>query len=123
MHESLMLFESIVNSKTWLARSKFILCFTKMDIFERDIRNQLRSIDKFFPDYSGCPTDIEAGKAFFTAKFTGLLHTPRALDIYYINATDTGEVRLVLDNILNDRPTFPPHQTFVKLTDLDTIVE
>ena len=115
MQESLQLFSSVANH-TLLTHTKLILCFTKMDVFARDLATGLYPISKYdhYKDYVGPPDDVAAVKDYFTAKFTSLLVTPRELDIYYIDATDTEQVRPVVENILDGGQTSPPHATFTK---------
>src|SRR3989337_2707926 len=98
MQESLRMFDSVANHKL-LADTKLILCFTKMDVFARDIRTGFDPLSKYesYQDYVGPPTNVKAVKEYFTAKFTSLLVTPRELDIYYIDATRTEQARQVLE--------------------------
>lgn len=120
MQEALKLFASIANSKSF-TQSKMLLCFTKMDVFESKISTGGSPINDYFPEYEGLPTDVAAARDFITAIFTDLLENPRELSIYYIDATNTDNVRTVLANIFGDVPTSPPHFTFSKHAGLATI--
>lgn len=50
MTESLVLFESIINSR-WFLRTSIILFLNKIDIFRHKI--PLSPLNKYFPDYNG----------------------------------------------------------------------
>lgn len=89
MHEALMLFESIANSK-YFERSALILFLNKIDLFTEKIRTGMSPIDRWFPDFRGPPDDDEAGKVFFAEKFKCLVRTPnKQVYVHYTNATDT----------------------------------
>jgi hypothetical protein len=124
MMEALVLFESLANTN-FLTHSKLILCFTKMDVFERDIRTGRSPIreNKYFRDCPGQPTDVTAGRDFITAKFTRLLQYPRDIYIYYLDATNTNDVQPVLANILDGAEISPPNIIFTKHATLEPIPE
>ena len=89
MHEALMLFESISNSK-YFEKSALILFLNKIDLFREKIAGGMSPINKVFPDYTGKPTDIEAGQEFFAQKFKNLVRDPtKEAYVHYTNATDT----------------------------------
>jgi guanine nucleotide-binding protein subunit alpha len=50
MLESLILFESVINSR-WFVRSSIILFLNKVDIFKTKISKV--PLDRYFPDYTG----------------------------------------------------------------------
>jgi guanine nucleotide-binding protein subunit alpha len=50
MMESLVLFESVVNSR-WLLRTTVILFLNKIDLFQEKIKKI--PLNKYFPDYNG----------------------------------------------------------------------
>ncbi len=59
MLESLVLFESVVNSR-WFLRTSIILFLNKIDIFQEKIKKI--PMEKFFPDYGGGPDQNKAAK-------------------------------------------------------------
>lgn len=75
MHEALMLFDTIGNSK-WFEKSAIILFLNKSDLFKEKIESGQAPIAKHFPDYTGSPTDVAAGQEFFANKFRGLVQQP-----------------------------------------------
>jgi guanine nucleotide-binding protein subunit alpha, other len=69
MHEGLMLFESISNSR-WFNKTALILFLNKMDLFERKLQSS--PISKYFPDYEGDCANLHLASKFFQDKFLGL---------------------------------------------------
>ncbi|KAF1835155.1 guanine nucleotide-binding protein subunit alpha [Decorospora gaudefroyi] len=99
MHEALMLFESISNSK-YFEKSALILFLNKIDLFAEKIAGGMSPINKIFPDYTGGPTDIEAGKTFFANKFRNLVRQPRReVYVHYTNATDTNLLKITMASV------------------------
>ncbi|GAB1731400.1 hypothetical protein NU195Hw_g5882t1 [Hortaea werneckii] len=89
MHEALMLFESIANSK-YFEKSALILFLNKIDLFRDKITSGAAPIREHFPDYTGGDTDVEAGQEFFARKFKNLVRDPgKEAYVHYTNATDT----------------------------------
>ncbi|KAK5135884.1 hypothetical protein LTR08_004534 [Meristemomyces frigidus] len=89
MHEALMLFESIANSK-YFEKSALILFLNKTDLFREKIHSGAAPIRDHFPDYTGGDTDVEAGQEFFARKFRNLVRDPgKEAYVHYTNATDT----------------------------------
>lgn len=89
MHEALMLFESIANSK-YFDKSGMVLFLNKMDLFANKITSGTSRISDHFPDYNGSANDVEAGKRFFADRFKGVVRDSRKeVYVHYTNATDT----------------------------------
>ncbi|KAK4994306.1 hypothetical protein LTR66_005627 [Elasticomyces elasticus] len=89
MHEALMLFESIANSK-YFEKSALILFLNKIDIFKDKVESRTSPIKAHFPDYNGAETDVAAGQRFFADKFKNLVRDPsKEVYVHYTNATDT----------------------------------
>ncbi|KAJ8659594.1 hypothetical protein O0I10_004573 [Lichtheimia ornata] len=91
MMESLVLFESVVNSR-WFLRTSIILFLNKIDLFRAKLPKV--PLDRYFPDYGGGPDPAKAAK-YILWRFT---QTNRAkLNIYphLTQATDTSNIRLV----------------------------
>ncbi|KAF7373071.1 Heterotrimeric G-protein alpha subunit [Mycena sanguinolenta] len=59
MHESLVLFDSIVNSR-WFMRTSIILFFTEIDVFRAKIPKI--PLSTYFPEYTGGPDINKAAK-------------------------------------------------------------
>jgi guanine nucleotide-binding protein subunit alpha len=81
MQEALMLFESISNSQ-WFIRTALILFLNKMDLFKAKLRSC--PIPRYFPDYSGDPTDTKAASQFFQSKFKGLNRNPNKVCSFFV---------------------------------------
>lgn len=76
MMESLVLFESVVNSR-WFLRTTIILFLNKIDVFRQKIKRV--PLEKFFPDYGG-GTDLNKAAKYILWRFN---QTNRAkLNIY-----------------------------------------
>ena len=89
MHEALMLFESIANSK-YFEKSALILFLNKMDLFREKLLSGTAPIREHFPDYMGDDSDVEAAQEFFASKFKNLVRDPgKDAYVHYTNATDT----------------------------------
>jgi guanine nucleotide-binding protein subunit alpha len=89
MHEALMLFESIANSK-YFEKSALILFLNKIDLFREKLATGMSPVNKYFPDYHGKPSDIVAAQEFFADKFRGLVRQQnKEVYVHYTNATDT----------------------------------
>jgi len=89
MHEALMLFESIANSK-YFENSALILFLNKTDLFREKIASGAAPIREHFPDYTGGSRDVEAGQEFCARKFKNLVRDPdKEAYVHYTNATDT----------------------------------
>ncbi|ORX60294.1 guanine nucleotide binding protein, alpha subunit [Hesseltinella vesiculosa] len=91
MMESLVLFESVINSR-WFLRTSIILFLNKTDIFRSKLPRV--PLDRYFPDYGGGQDPNKAAK-YILWRFN---QTNRAkLNIYphLTQATDTSNIRLV----------------------------
>ncbi|RHZ80365.1 hypothetical protein Glove_137g33 [Diversispora epigaea] len=91
MAESLILFESVINSR-WFLRTSIILFLNKIDLFRAKLPRV--PLEQYFPDYSG-GSDINKAAKYILWRFT---QTNRArLNIYphLTQATDTSNIRLV----------------------------
>ncbi|GIZ40887.1 hypothetical protein CKM354_000420800 [Cercospora kikuchii] len=89
MHEALMLFESIANSK-YFEKSALILFLNKIDLFREKVQSGKARIKDHFPDYTGADRDVDAGQQFFATKFRNLVRDPeKDAYVHFTNATDT----------------------------------
>jgi len=91
MEESLILFESVINSR-WFLRTSIILFLNKIDVFK--IKLPKVPLEKYFGDYTG-GADINKAAKYILWRF---MHANRArLSVYphLTQATDTTNIRLV----------------------------
>jgi guanine nucleotide-binding protein subunit alpha len=91
MAESLVLFESVINSR-WFLRTSIILFLNKIDVFKAKLPKV--PLDRFFPEYTG-GTDVNKGAKYILWRF---MQANRArLNVYphITQATDTSNIRLV----------------------------
>ncbi|SCU99936.1 LAMI_0G01816g1_1 [Lachancea mirantina] len=93
MHESIMLFQTLLNSK-WFVDTPFILFLNKIDIFKAKLTSS--PIRKYFPDYQGRVNDAEAGLAYFENIFLSLNKSKRPIYVHRTCATDTRSMKFVL---------------------------
>lgn len=97
MLESLVLFESVINSR-WFSRTTIILFLNKIDLFQQKIKKV--PMEQFFPDYGG-GSDANKAAKYIMWRFN---QTNRAkLNIYphLTLAIDTIKTRLVFDVIIS----------------------
>ncbi|RUP22124.1 G-protein alpha subunit-domain-containing protein [Jimgerdemannia flammicorona] len=88
MLESLILFESVINSR-WFVRTSIILFLNKVDLFRMKLPKI--PLDRYFPDYGGGP-DVNKAAKYILWRFN---QTNRAkLNVYphLTQATDTSNV-------------------------------
>ncbi|KAI3608772.1 heterotrimeric g-protein alpha gpa3-like protein [Moniliophthora roreri] len=91
MQESLILFESIINSR-WFLRTSIILFLNKIDVFKKKLPKV--PLERYFSEYTG-GSDINKAAKYILWKF---MQTNRArLSVYphLTQATDTTNIRLV----------------------------
>lgn len=91
MAESLVLFESVVNSR-WFLRTSIILFLNKIDIFKQKIPRV--PLSKFFPEYSG-GADVNKAAKYILWRFTQTNRARLSIFPHLTQATDTGNIRLV----------------------------
>ncbi|KAI8371639.1 guanine nucleotide binding protein, alpha subunit [Radiomyces spectabilis] len=95
MMESLVLFESVINSR-WFLRTSIILFLNKVDVFTTKLAKI--PFERYFPDYGG-GQDVKKAAKYILWRFG---QTNRAkLNIYphLTQATDTSNIRLVFTAI------------------------
>ncbi|KAF8311283.1 G-protein alpha subunit [Clavulina sp. PMI_390] len=91
MQESLVLFESIVNSR-WFLSTSIILFLNKIDIFEKKIPRS--PLQKYYPEYQG-GEDVTKATKFILWKFVNMNRAKLALYPHLTQATDTKNIRIV----------------------------
>lgn len=91
MTESLVLFDSVINSR-WFVRTSVVLFLNKIDIFKQKL--QTSPLSDWFPEYTG---GVDANKAakYILYKFTQVNRAKLNIYPHLTQATDTSNVRLV----------------------------
>ncbi|KAG8528490.1 G protein alpha subunit [Bacidia gigantensis] len=102
MMESLVLFDSVVNSR-WFMRTSIILFLNKVDLFKGKLERS--PLGKYFPDYSG-GNDVNRAAKYLLWRFNQVNRAHLNLYPHLTQATDTSNIRLVFaavkDTILHN---------------------
>lgn len=102
MMESLLLFDSVVNSR-WFMRTSIILFLNKVDIFKHKLGRS--PLSNYFPDYSG-GNDVNKAAKYLLWRFNQVNRAHLNLYPHLTQATDTSNIRLVFaavkETILNN---------------------
>lgn len=93
MHEAIILFDSLVNSK-WFANTPFILFLNKVDLLKDKVRKS--PVRKYFPDYRGKSNDVEDTLQYFERLFLSLNRSNRPIYVHRTCATDTKSMQFIL---------------------------
>ncbi|KAF9256026.1 heterotrimeric G-protein alpha subunit, GPA3-like protein [Marasmius fiardii PR-910] len=91
MKESLMLFESIINSR-WFLRTSVILFMNKTDVFKRKLPKV--PLENYYAEYKG-GNDINKAAKFILWKFMQLNRARLSVYPHLTQATDTTNIRVV----------------------------
>ncbi|KAE8444501.1 G protein alpha subunit [Mollisiaceae sp. DMI_Dod_QoI] len=91
MMESLVLFDSVVNSR-WFMRTSIILFLNKVDLFRSKLGRS--PLSNYFPDYSG-GNDINRASKYLLWRFNQVNRAHLNLYPHLTQATDTSNIRLV----------------------------
>lgn len=91
LDESIVLFESVVNSR-WFARTSIILFLNKIDLFKAKIPRI--PLQDFFQEYTGGP-DVNKAAKYILWRFTQLNRARLSIFPHLTQATDTNNIRLV----------------------------
>lgn len=91
MMESLVLFDSVVNSR-WFMRTSIILFLNKVDLFKDKLARS--PLGNFFPDYSG-GNDVNRAAKYLLWRFNQVNRAHLNLYPHLTQATDTTNIRLV----------------------------
>mmetsp|Transcript_31075 Transcript_31075/g.48451 ORF Transcript_31075/g.48451 Transcript_31075/m.48451 type:complete len:357 (-) Transcript_31075:160-1230(-) len=98
MHESLKLFDEIVNAK-WFVKTPIILFLNKKDLFKEKITKQQHYLSHTFPDYKG-GTDFDAGVEFIQKKFVSLNGVEgKQIYTHVTCCTDTDQINVVFEAV------------------------
>ncbi|KAH7920555.1 guanine nucleotide binding protein, alpha subunit [Leucogyrophana mollusca] len=95
MVESLVLFESVINSR-WFLRSSIILFLNKIDLFKVKIPKV--PLSRYFPEYTGGP-DMNKAAKYILWRFMTLNRAHLSIYPHLIQATDTSSVRQVFGTL------------------------
>jgi guanine nucleotide-binding protein G(o) subunit alpha len=96
MHDSLQLFDSIVNNK-WFVKTSFILFLNKKDLFEEKIKHSPLTI--CFPEYTG-PNEFDHAAKFIQEQFKNQAHE-KNIYFHLTCATDTQNVQFVFKSAID----------------------
>ncbi|CRG89690.1 Guanine nucleotide-binding protein alpha-3 subunit [Talaromyces islandicus] len=91
MMESLVLFDSVVNSR-WFMRTSIILFLNKVDLFRQKLGRS--PLSNYFPDYSG-GNDVNRAAKYLLWRFNQVNRAHLNLYPHLTQATDTTNIRLV----------------------------
>jgi guanine nucleotide-binding protein G(i) subunit alpha len=91
MMESLVLFDSVVNSR-WFVRTSIILFLNKVDLFKHKLPRS--PLSNYFPDYSG-GNDVNRAAKYLLWRFNQVNRAHLNLYPHLTQATDTSNIRLV----------------------------
>ncbi|KAK4698947.1 hypothetical protein P7C70_g7322, partial [Phenoliferia sp. Uapishka_3] len=91
MNESLVLFESVINSR-WFLRTSIILFLNKIDLFKAKLPKV--PLSRYFPEYTG-GADVNKGAKYILWRFTQLNRARLSIYPHLTQATDTSNIRLV----------------------------
>ncbi|KAK1225631.1 Guanine nucleotide-binding protein alpha-2 subunit [Marasmius sp. AFHP31] len=91
MTESLILFESIINSR-WFLRTSIILFLNKIDVFKKKLPKV--ALEKYFSEYTG-GNDINKAAKYILWKFMQANRARLSVYPHLTQATDTTNIRLV----------------------------
>mmetsp|Transcript_11173 Transcript_11173/g.14887 ORF Transcript_11173/g.14887 Transcript_11173/m.14887 type:complete len:358 (-) Transcript_11173:245-1318(-) len=99
MHESLKLFDEIVNAK-WFVDTPIILFLNKSDLFKEKIAQPQHRLSATFPDYKGSNT-FDDSVEFIRGKFVCLNESVKTKSIYthVTCCTDTKQIKFVFDSV------------------------
>jgi guanine nucleotide-binding protein G(i) subunit alpha len=88
MQESLVLFESVINSR-WFLRTSVILFLNKIDVFKQKLPKV--PLVHYFPEYTGGP-DINKAAKYILWRFTQTNRARLSVYPHLTQATDTSNV-------------------------------
>ncbi|KAG7091614.1 guanine nucleotide-binding protein subunit alpha [Marasmius oreades] len=91
MTESLVLFESIINSR-WFLRTSIILFLNKIDVFKKKLPKV--PLERYFSEYTG-GNDINKAAKYILWKFMQANRARLSVYPHLTQATDTTNIRLV----------------------------
>lgn len=94
MHEALVLFESICNSR-WFSTTPIILFLNKIDVLARKLTKS--PVTQYFPDYRGDERNVDEVCKYFQELFHAQnRNRQRPVYVHYTCATDTQSMKFVI---------------------------
>lgn len=94
MHEALVLFESICNSR-WFSTTPIILFLNKIDVLERKLKTS--PVKRYFPEYRGDERNVDEVCKYFQELFHAQnRNRQRPVYVHYTCATDTRTMKFVI---------------------------
>jgi hypothetical protein len=104
MMESLLLFDSVVNSR-WFMRTSIILFLNKVDIFKAKLPRS--PLGNYFPDYSG-GNDVNKAAKYLLWRFNQVNRAHLNLYPQYVQSRNSECIKLICrPSALLKRPTHP----------------
>lgn len=100
MQESLVLFESVINSR-WFLRTSVILFLNKIDVFKQKLPKV--PLVNYFPEYTG-GADINKAAKYILWRFTQTNRARLSVYPHLTQATDTSNVSIVEFQLMPDSP-------------------
>jgi guanine nucleotide-binding protein subunit alpha len=91
MAESLVLFESVINSR-WFLRTSIILFLNKIDVFK--VKLPKVPLERYYPEYTG-GSDINKAAKYILWRFMQANRARLSVYPHLTQATDTTNIRLV----------------------------
>ena len=99
LHESMKLFTTVLNNK-WFMEAAVIVLFNKKDLLQMKLRES--SITVCFPQYTGSNSYQEVSE-YIKQQFLKVNQDPKRIVFsHYSCATDTDNIRFILDTITED---------------------
>lgn len=92
LEESLLLFESICNSR-WFSRTSVVLFLNKIDVFSQKLAYS--PLENYFPDYSG-GADLNKAVKYILYRFQQVNRSGLKIYPHVTCATDTSNIKLVM---------------------------
>jgi guanine nucleotide-binding protein subunit alpha len=92
MAESLVLFDSVINSR-WFTRTSVVLFLNKIDIFTEKLPHS--PLENYFPDYEG-GNDVQKAAKYIFWRFSQANRANLNIYAHLTQATDTSNIRFVM---------------------------
>ncbi|KAJ3384751.1 hypothetical protein HDU92_003437 [Lobulomyces angularis] len=96
--DSLNIFTEVFNNPI-LLKSTMILCFNKMDLFEKNLKKF--PIKNYFTDFEGDDSDLKLAKKYFSKLFVkDAIKEKKAPFVHFTTSTDTKLMKKIICDIL-----------------------
>ncbi|XP_064595702.1 guanine nucleotide-binding protein G(o) subunit alpha-like [Liolophura sinensis] len=101
LEESLKLFRSICNNR-FFTETCFILFLNKVDLFRDKILHSKRPLRKYFQDYPGPDSDVDAAARYIQHLFMMQNNNPsKVIYPHFTTATDTSNIQVVFQVVMH----------------------